>query len=74
MKDTTGFQQDGTTCHTLHEKIPFLKDFFGVRLISEEMWPPRSHDLSFPDFLLLGILRRCGNKRNRNIPELKKPT
>ncbi|KAJ8874699.1 hypothetical protein PR048_025565 [Dryococelus australis] len=46
------FQQDSTTCHTLNATMQFLLKFFGDRLISAGLWPPRSPDLSPPDFFL----------------------
>ncbi len=51
------FQQDGATALTAQETIAFLKDFFGDRLISRPLWPPRSPDLSPPDFVLWGCLK-----------------
>ncbi len=49
------FQQDRVTAHTAQETIAFLKDFFGDRLISHSLWPPRSPDLSPPDFFFMGM-------------------
>ncbi|GFV74475.1 DUF4817 domain-containing protein [Trichonephila clavipes] len=49
------FQQDGATCHTARATIDFLKDTFGVRLISRfgpVNWPPRSCDLTPLDYFL----------------------
>ncbi len=51
------FQQDGATAHTAQKTIAFLKDFFGDRLISRPLWPPRSPNLSPPDFFLWGCLK-----------------
>ncbi len=51
------FQQNGVTAHTAQETIAFLKDFIGDCLISRSLWPPRSPDLSAPEFFLLGCLK-----------------
>jgi hypothetical protein len=44
------FQQGGATCHTADETINMLRGLFGDRLISKNIWPPHSHDLTPPDF------------------------
>ncbi|GFU32946.1 putative DD41D transposase [Trichonephila clavipes] len=54
------FQQDGTTCHTARATIDLLKDTFGDRLISRfgpVNWPPRSCDLTQPDYFLWGYVK-----------------
>lgn len=51
------FQQDGATCHTSNETMDMLEAFFGDRLISKNLWPPRSPDLTIPDFFLWGYLK-----------------
>ncbi len=51
------FQQDGATPHTARETIAFLQSHFGDRLISKSLWPPRSPDLTPPDFFLWGCLK-----------------
>ncbi len=51
------FQQDGARCHTSTETLAFLREFFGERLISKDLWPPRSPDLTPPDFCLWGLLK-----------------
>jgi hypothetical protein len=56
----TWFQQDGATCHTANETLSFLREKFPGRLISKKgdiNWPPRSPDLSVPDFFLWGFLK-----------------
>jgi hypothetical protein len=37
-------QQDGATSHTAKPTKEMLKQFFGDRIISKNLWPPR-----FPD-------------------------
>ena len=51
------FQQDGASCHTSAMTIATLQDFFGDRLITKGLWPPRSPDLSSLDFFLWGFLK-----------------
>ena len=48
------FQQDGATCHTSNESITEIESFFDDRIISKALWPPRSPDLSPPDFFSCG--------------------
>ena len=52
------FQQDGTTCHTSNESRTEIESFFDDRIISKALWPPRSPDLSPPDFFTVGRLKR----------------
>lgn len=54
------FQQDGATPHTSAATIDLLKRTFPNRLISKSGnfdWPPRSPDLTAPDFFLWGYLK-----------------
>jgi hypothetical protein len=44
------FQQDGATARTAHMSMALLDDVFVDRIISKTIWPPRSPDLSPPDF------------------------
>ncbi len=54
----SGFQQDGATCHsTANETMTLLKENFGDKVISNPRWPPRSPDLTPPDFFLWGALK-----------------
>ena len=60
------FQQDGATCHTSNDTMTMLREFFDDRLISNNLWPPRSPDLTSPDFFLWGHLKEkvyCNNPR-----------
>jgi len=47
--DKAYFQQDGTTAHM---SVALLDNVFVDRIISKTIWPPRSLDLSPPDFSL----------------------
>ena len=51
------FQQVGATCHTSNESMTEIESFFDDRIISKSLWPPRSSDLSPPDFFLWGALK-----------------
>jgi len=50
--DKACFQQDGATAHTARMSMTLLDDVFADRTISKTIWPPRSPDLSPPDFFL----------------------
>lgn len=45
------FQQDGVTYHTSNETMA-LKEIFGGRLISDDVWPQRSPDLTSSNLYL----------------------
>lgn len=62
-------QQDDATCHSVRETIDLFKPMYPRQLIStngDYDWPPRSHDLTAPDFLLWGYLK---SKVYSNEPE-----
>ena len=66
------FQQDGATSHTSHASMAEIKSFFGDRVISKGLWPPRSPDLKPPDYFLWGYLKgRVYQNKPRNIDALK---
>lgn len=69
------FQQDGAPCHTANETIQFLQRKFPGRLMSKRGdidWPPRSPDLTPPDFFLWGYLKSKVYVSNpQTIDELK---
>ena len=51
------FQQDGATSHTSHASMAEIQSFFGERVISKGLWPPRSPDLTPPHYFLWGYLK-----------------
>ena len=51
------FQQDGATSHTSHASMAEIQSFFGNRVISKGLWPPRSPDLTPPHYFLWGYLK-----------------
>ena len=62
------FQQDGATAHTSNASLTIV----GSRIISKNLWLPRSPDLTPPDFYLWGAMKNkiyCSNPRIIN--ELK---
>ena len=66
------FQQDGATAHTSNASLTFLQTIFGSHIISKNLWPPRSPDLTPPDFYLWSAMKNkiyCSNPRTIN--ELK---
>ena len=46
------FQQDCAAAHISGRSMNLLKEFFGDRIISKDVWPPRSPNLNPPDFYL----------------------
>ena len=63
---TTGYhQQDGATCHTSNASMREIGSFFKTRIISKNLWPPRSPYLTPVDFFLWGLLK---NKVYKNTP------
>ena len=51
------FQQDGATSHTSHAGMAEIQSFFGDLVISKGLWPPRSPDLTPPDYFSWGYLK-----------------
>lgn len=49
------FQQDGAPAHTSARNLNYLESYFDERVISKGLWPPRSPDLTPPDFFCGGI-------------------
>ncbi|KAJ4449805.1 hypothetical protein ANN_01211 [Periplaneta americana] len=66
------FQQDGATCHTSNESMELIASFFDDRIISRNLWPPRSPDLTTPDFFLWSYLKdRVYATRPQTLDDLK---
>jgi hypothetical protein len=66
------FQQDGAPAHTSRMSMNHLSLYFGERVISKGLWPPRSPDLSPPDFFLWGYLKSKVYENNpRTLNDLK---
>lgn len=74
LKDTW-FQQDGATPHIANIVMDLLKSKFKEKFISRNgpmRWPPRSPDLTPPDFFLWGYCKAKVYETNpRNTADLK---
>ena len=46
------FHQGSATAHTAASTMEILHEFFSENVISKGVWPPRSPDLTSPDFFL----------------------
>jgi hypothetical protein len=57
--DKAYFQQDGATVHSAHMSMALFDDMFAGRIIPTITWPPRSPDLSPPDFFLVRRKTQC---------------
>jgi hypothetical protein len=65
-------QQDGATSHTANSTMEMLKQFFDGRIISKNLWPPRSPDLTPPEHFLWDYLKQVVySNRPQTIEELK---
>jgi hypothetical protein len=68
-------QQDGATSHTANSTMEMLKQFFDDRIISRNLWPPQSPDLTPPDYFLWGYLKQVVySNRPQTIEDLKHNT
>lgn len=66
------FQQDNAPAHTARDTQQYLEQFFDNRLISQNLWPPRSPDLTPLDFYLFGNLKnKIFQNRLQNLEELQ---
>ena len=69
------FQQDGAPPHTANITLEWLRTTFGSRVISKKCdlaWPPRSPDLTPPDFFLWGFVKLNVKRRQPTcLEELK---
>lgn len=69
------WQQDGATAHTARATMQMLTVMFQDRIISRTAdfpWPPRSPDLTAPDFFLWGHLKeKVYANKPRTIQQLK---
>ncbi|GFG33243.1 hypothetical protein Cfor_04553 [Coptotermes formosanus] len=63
------FQKNSATSHTANETINVLRDTFGDHLISENIWPPCSPDLTIRYFLWGHFIERV----HKHNPHTKLP-
>lgn len=70
------YQQDGATAHTAHAVLTTLQEAFPGRVISKGgdlPWPPRSPDLTVPDFFLWGYVKgQVYQSPVRSLAQLKR--
>jgi hypothetical protein len=65
-------QQGVATSHTSNSTMEMLKQFFDDRIISKNLWPPRSPDLTPPDYFVWGYLKQVVfSNRPQIIEDLK---
>jgi hypothetical protein len=65
------FKHDGATADTANATA-LLQEFFDKRIVGRGLWPPRSPDLTPPDFFLLGFLKeRVYSNNPGSLEELK---
>ncbi|KAK9888535.1 hypothetical protein WA026_000781 [Henosepilachna vigintioctopunctata] len=71
----TWFQQDGATSHTTNNSLAALHELFQEKVISRRgdiEWPPRSPDVTPPDFFLWGYLKSIVYENNpQNLTHLR---
>lgn len=63
-KNNCWFQQDSATSHTSRHTMNHLTALFNNRIIKKDLWPPRSPDLTPPDYFLFGSLKDSVFRRN----------
>jgi hypothetical protein len=51
------FQQDSATAHTAASAMVIYHEFFGENVVSKGLWPPRSTDITSPDFCVWSYLK-----------------
>jgi hypothetical protein len=68
-------RQDGATSHTASSTMRMLKQFFDDSIISKNLWPPRSPDLTPPDYFLWDYLKQAVYSNHpETIEDLKQNT
>lgn len=66
------FQQDSATCHTSTLSMQHISHIFNDRIIRKDLWPPRSPDLTPPDYFLFGALKdKVFSKNPHTLIELQ---
>lgn len=63
------FQHDNAPAHTANDTIQYLRRYYGNRIISAGLWPPRSPDLTPLDYFLFGHLKSQIYKNQINTQE-----
>jgi hypothetical protein len=66
------FRQDCATAHTAASTMEILHEYSGENIISKGVWPPRSPDLTSPDFFLWRYLKDTVYRSNpQDLKQLK---
>jgi hypothetical protein len=66
------FKQDGATWLTSNASVREIESYFGDRLFSKNLWPPKSPDLTPHQFFLWGLLKvRVYSNKPRTTDGLK---
>jgi hypothetical protein len=66
------FQKDDATARRASNSMKLLNEIFRERVISRNLWPPRSPDLTPPDFYQWGAAQSAVYRdRPRTLDELK---
>ncbi|RWS18538.1 uncharacterized protein B4U80_02349, partial [Leptotrombidium deliense] len=72
---TVIFQQDGAPAHSHRVVKKFLQETFGNNVIGlghQVPWPPRTPDLTAPDFFLWGCIKnQLYNTKVKDLADLK---
>lgn len=71
-RQTCWLQQDSATSHTSNYTMNHLTTLFNDRIIKKDLWPPRSPDLTPPDYFLFGHVKdSCFAKNPHTVQELR---
>ncbi|WP_370716200.1 hypothetical protein [Sphingomonas sp. IW22] len=66
------YQQDNARPHVSNLSLSRIHEIFEDRLISKNLWPPRSPDLTPPDYFLWAHLKRVAYRKNpKTLDNLK---
>jgi hypothetical protein len=62
---------DGAMAYTASSTMQVLCKFFGGHIISQNLWPSQSPDLSLPDFYLWSFSEECVQKQPAQIRRME---
>jgi hypothetical protein len=60
INNNNNFRRDAATAHTSRASMAEIQSFFGDRVISRGLWPPRSPDLTPSDYFFVGTFEGAG--------------
>jgi hypothetical protein len=61
------FQQDGANAHAARVSMTLLRDVFGDRMFSKDIWSPRPPDFTSPDSYLWGAMKVAVYEDNPHV-------